>query len=61
MTAEEFWHSPQNGKHVELVRGEVQTSMPPGANHGLVAGNVYFALRTWSAGKGHWVGVESGF
>ena len=68
ITAEEFWLSPQNGKHVELVRGEVRISTPveanhgpPGANHGLVAGNVYFALRTWSAGKGHWVGVESGF
>ena len=30
MTAEEFWHSPENGKRRELVAGEVVVSMPPG-------------------------------
>jgi Uma2 family endonuclease len=62
MTAEELWHSPLNGKGVELVRGEVETKMPPSVDHGAVATNIAVLLKLWCRQHdGGWVGVESGF
>ncbi|MBC7853954.1 MAG: Uma2 family endonuclease [Pirellulaceae bacterium] len=48
MTAEEFWHSPENGKRRELVAGEVVVSMPPGGIHGIVAGRLGARLGEWA-------------
>lgn len=61
LTAEEFWLLPGDGKHRELVRGEVVEEMPPGGLHGLVAVALAFRLHTWAGGPGGVVGVESGF
>jgi Uma2 family endonuclease len=48
MTAEEFsdWlRRPENeGRHFELVRGEVVEVSRPGERHGLICGNVSFVL-----------------
>ena len=62
MTAEEFWHSPENGKRRELVAGEVVVSMPPGGIHGIVARRLCARLGEWAdAGSIGEVGTESGF
>jgi Uma2 family endonuclease len=62
MTAVEFWRLPETGKHSELVRGEVIESMPPGGQHGAIAGIVYMLLRLWaSQGAGGYVAVEAGY
>lgn len=62
MTAEEFWHSPENGKRRELVAGEVVVSMPPGGIHGIVARRLAARLGDWAdAGSLGEVGTESGF
>lgn len=62
LTADEFWRSPLNGKGVELVRGEVESSMPPGGLHGAIQVRLGGRLDAWaSANNAGWVGVESGF
>lgn len=62
MTAEEFWESPLNTKHSELVRGEVVENMPPGAEHGAITIALGTLLRLWTkAGSGGYVGTEAGF
>lgn len=62
LTAEAFWHSPENGKHRHLVRGEVVETMPPGGMHGLIAVALAGRLQSWAKrGPGGCVGVESGF
>lgn len=61
MTAEEFYAECRL-KRAELVDGEVVEKMPPGFDHGNVAGNIYFALRLYARkdNKGR-VSVEGGF
>jgi len=62
MTAQEFWESPVNDKHSELVRGEVVETMPPGAEHGEIAGALVEFLRHWARhGVGGYVAVEAGY
>jgi Uma2 family endonuclease len=63
MTAEELSRSPVNGNGVELVRGEVETKMPPSVDHGAIATNIAVLLKLWCRqhDAGGWVGVESGF
>src|SRR5215218_9405403 len=62
MTAEELWRSPLNGSGVELVRGEMETRMPPSVDHGAIATNIAVLLKLWCREHdGGWVGVESGF
>ena len=62
MTAEEFWHSSENGKRRELVAGEVVVSMPPGGIHGVIAIRLGARLDAWaSAGNYGESGIESGF
>ena len=62
LTAEQFWASPLNNKHSELIRGEVVEKMPPGGMHGNIAARLVARLVLWAeAGKHGWVGVESGF
>ncbi len=74
LTAEEYWQSPLNTKHSELVRGqvvekhselvrgEVVATTPPGKEHGTVALKIGFLLLAWAEqGRRGQVGVESGF
>lgn len=51
LTADEYLAMPSDGPS-ELVRGEVVEMSPPGARHGVVCGNVYFAVRTWARKTG---------
>lgn len=63
LTAAEFaaLPNPIDGSQQELVRGEVVTMPPPGFVHGVVQGNVYFALRQYAnRTKSGRVTVESG-
>jgi Uma2 family endonuclease len=62
LSAEEFWQLPDNGKHLELVRGEVVESMPTGGEHSVVVIAFGSLLRHWA--KEHdtgVVGTEAGF
>jgi Uma2 family endonuclease len=62
LTAEEYWQSPLNTKHSELVRGEVVETMPPSKEHGTVALKIGSLLLAWAErGQLGQVGVESGF
>lgn len=62
LTAEEFWHSGDNGKRRELVAGEVVVSMPPGGIHGVIARRLSARLGEWAdVGSLGVVGTESGF
>ena len=62
MTAEEYWQSPINTKHSELVRGEVVEAMLPGGRHAEIAGAVMTLLRLWiKQGVGGFAGVEAGY
>jgi Uma2 family endonuclease len=62
MTAEEFWQSPMNDKHSELVRGEVVKLMPPNLRHGKIASRLSMLLGIWAEGSvGGYVGVEGGY
>src|SRR5438552_10306313 len=61
ITAEEFGKLP-NSEHLELVRGEVVKTMPPGKEHGAIAAAIATVLRLWAKeGVGGQVGVRSGF
>jgi|SRR5687768_14157516 len=62
LTAEEYWQSPLNTKHSELVRGEIVESIPPSKDHGTIALAIGTLLRLWmQRGAGGKAGVESGF
>ena len=62
ITAQEYWESPANSKHSELVRGEVVETMPPGAEHGEITIALGTLLRLWmKQGIGGYVGAEAGF
>ena len=61
LTAQEYWELPGDGKHTELVRGEVVKSMPPGGLHGQIAGTVGMLLRFWiKQGAGGCAAVGAG-
>ena len=63
LTAEEFAKLPDpiDGSQQELIRGEVVTMPPPGFLHGVVQGNVFFALKTHARATNQGrVTVESG-
>jgi Uma2 family endonuclease len=47
LTAEEVEQMPQRDAHVELVKGELVTMTPAGAEHGEYAGNIFAALHTF--------------
>ena len=62
LTAEEFWHVPDNGKRLELIRGEVVETMPTGGEHSIIVIAFGTLLRLWA--KEHnagYVGTEAGF
>jgi Uma2 family endonuclease len=62
LTAEDFWRVPDNGKRLELVRGEVVETMPAGGEHSFIAGNFVILLGHWAkAGGTGIVGTEAGF
>jgi Uma2 family endonuclease len=62
LTAEQFWNSPLNTKHNELVRGEVRRKSPGGALDGHVSAEIGAQLLKWAdRGEHGWTGVGSGF
>lgn len=62
LTAEQFWHLPDNGKRLELVRGEVVETMPTNGKHGAIVGMFIFFLIQWTRTTGAGVvGTETGF
>jgi Uma2 family endonuclease len=61
VSAEELLAMPDGGKRLELCRGEVIETMPPGGIHGAVAGNLYHVLRLWCKQLGGYVAVEAGY
>ena len=62
MTAAEFSQLP-DVEELELVRGEVVKTMPPGGVHGAIAAIVSMLLRLWmrAGASGGYVGVEAGY
>lgn len=62
MTAEEFWKLPERETKLELVRGRVIETMPPGGLHGRIASKLLTRLENWASlnGTGE-TGMESGF
>jgi Uma2 family endonuclease len=62
VTADELLRMPDNGMRRELVRGEVVETMPPGGEHGVIAGILIALLYTWAkSGQGGHVVGESGY
>lgn len=62
MTVQDFWDLPETDMHRELVRGEVRETMPPGGQHGAIAGMLAMLLRVWAKQTGSgYVGVEAGY
>jgi Uma2 family endonuclease len=63
ITADELLHMPENGVRHELVRGDLHTMTPPGAEHGRVAATVGFLLGTHArkTGSGVTFAAETGF
>ena len=63
MTAADFYHHPAANGPSELVHGEIRILSPASGRHGLIAGNVYFALRAYvePRGLGHCFADGTGF
>ena len=63
MTAADFYHHPAANGPSELVHGEVRISSPASGGHGLIAGNIYFALRVYVEPRrlGHCFADGTGF
>ncbi|MBI3977051.1 MAG: Uma2 family endonuclease [Chloroflexi bacterium] len=47
LTADDLIHLPEDGKHYELVEGELLEMVPPGGEHGYVAAEVLYRLRAF--------------
>ena len=61
LTADDFWHLPDEGKRLELVRGEVIEAMPTNGEHGAIAGMFVHFLIQWARPiKAGIAGTESG-
>lgn len=61
ITAEEFAQLPDS-ERMELVRGEVIESMPPGGEHAEIAGAIVTLLRLWLKHNiGGYTGVEASY
>lgn len=63
MTAGEFEKLPETEMRRELVRGKVVETMPPGGEHGTLAGDIYMLIKLWLKQQGlkGYVAVESGY
>jgi len=61
MTAEEFWKQYSEDDALELVRGEVRPTMPPGGEHAGLALRLGSKLLAWADEGRGWAGVEGGF
>lgn len=62
MTVQDFWDLPETDMHRELVCGEIHETMPPGGQHGAIAGMLAMLLRLWAKQTGSgYVGVEAGY
>ena len=62
MTVEEFARLPEGETRLELIRGKVIETMPPGGVHGKIASKLLTRLETWASDSqlGE-TGLESGF
>ncbi|MBV9924794.1 MAG: Uma2 family endonuclease [Acidobacteria bacterium] len=56
-SVEEFWSLPESVLPTEYIDGEIIMAPSPTVPHQIVAGNIYYALRTFVQGKegGGWV------
>src|SRR4051794_39092696 len=63
MTAEDLWRMPSDGQRHELVRGELTTMAPTGADHGYVSNNFSFLLTSHVKAQklGEVFAAETGF
>ncbi|MFN4259273.1 MAG: Uma2 family endonuclease [Gemmataceae bacterium] len=63
LTADEFWHLPDDGMRHELIRGEVHTMPPSGGEHGFIGMNLAAPLtqHVKSNQLGVVLGAETGF
>jgi Uma2 family endonuclease len=63
MTVAEFEKLPETEMQRELVRGRVVETMPPGGEHGPLAGDIYMLIKLWLKQQGlkGYVTVESGY
>ena len=61
LTVEEFWRLPGDGKHRELVRGEVVELPLSGGVHGAVVAALGSTLRSWASGADGAVSLKSGY
>jgi len=63
VTVEELWLRPDDGLRHELVRGELRTMTPAGAEHGLIAGNLLTSIGTHALqhNLGRVLGADPGF
>jgi Uma2 family endonuclease len=63
ITADELLHMPENGVRYELVRGELYTMTPPGAEHGRVAATagLLIGAHARKTGSGVTFAAETGF
>lgn len=52
MTADELLALPRGRDRYELVNGRLHIMAPAGHEHGDIAGNAYFAVRSWAESKG---------
>jgi Uma2 family endonuclease len=63
LTAEDLWRMPNDGTRRALMRGELRTTTPSGADHGGVTVNftVALAVHVRSRGLGEVFAAETGF
>jgi Uma2 family endonuclease len=62
ITVESFWCMPEEGQHLELVRGEVLATPLPGAEHSVIVASFGVPLLQWAKATGTGVvSVRSGF
>ena len=63
LTADDLWHLPRDGRRYDLVRGELRTMAPAGADHGSVTNNCAFLLTAHvrARGLGQVFAAETGF
>jgi Uma2 family endonuclease len=62
LTADDFWHLPDVGRRLELVRGEVVETVPTGGEHSIVVIAFGALLRQWAKERDAGViGTEAGF
>lgn len=63
MTADDLWRMPRDGRRHELIRGELRSMAPAGADHGDVTNNFAFLLTAHvrAGALGRVFAAETGF